>query len=148
MMDAESLLKYKVRVNSTCAWQREKLALCFITVAWVMRTKAKMLTSPLGLLPGQLTATSKELSTQYKLNRKAYTKLWQKQCIVSATMTPGGMNPPGPGCDFHVKALKGAPVTYAISLAKVEQFARRGTARGPQDIIRKNRMRELLGLER
>jgi hypothetical protein len=30
-----------------------------------------------------------------------------------------GMHPPGPGCQFQVKALKDAPVTYNISLAKV-----------------------------
>jgi hypothetical protein len=36
------------------------------------------------------------------------------------------LHPPGPGCEFHVKALKDAPVSYTISLVKVQQFARIG----------------------
>jgi hypothetical protein len=36
-------------------------------------------------------------------------------------------------------------VSYTISLAKVEDFARHGTARGPQDLVRKQRINELLG---
>jgi hypothetical protein len=56
------------------------------------------------------------------------------------------LNPPGPGCHFSVKALKDAPVTYTISLSKVQEFAQHGTARGPQDVMRKNRIKELLGL--
>ena len=59
-----------------------------------------------------------------------------------------GVHPPGPGCPFRVKVLKDAPVTYTISLDRVQQFALHGTARGPQDILRKNRIKELLGLER
>jgi hypothetical protein len=54
--------------------------------------------------------------------------------------------PPGPTCQFHVKVLKDAPVTYSVSLDKVQSFALHGTAKGPQDILRKNRIKELLGL--
>jgi hypothetical protein len=56
------------------------------------------------------------------------------------------MHPPGPGCHFHVKALRDTPITYSISLDKVQEFALHGTAKGPQDILRKKRIRELLGL--
>jgi hypothetical protein len=56
------------------------------------------------------------------------------------------LSPPSPGCHFHVKVLKDAPVTYSISLDKVQDFALHGTAKGPQDILRKKRIRELLGL--
>jgi hypothetical protein len=56
------------------------------------------------------------------------------------------LSPPGRGSQFHVKVLKDAPVTYSISLAKVQEFALHGTAKGPQDILRKKRIKELLGL--
>jgi hypothetical protein len=56
------------------------------------------------------------------------------------------LSPPGPRCHFHVKVLKDAPVTYSISLDKVQHFALHGTARGPQDILRKKRIKEMLGL--
>jgi hypothetical protein len=53
---------------------------------------------------------------------------------------------PGPGCEFRVEVQPTAPVTYTIPLSKVEEFARHGAARGPQDILRKERLRELLGI--
>ncbi len=56
-------------------------------------------------------------------------------------------NPPGPNCTFCVRVLKEAPQTYTVELSKVEAFARFGTARGPKDIVRKNRVRELLGIK-
>jgi hypothetical protein len=39
-----------------------------------------------------------------------------------------------------------APVTYSIALNKVEEFARFGTVKGPRDLLRKQRLRELLGI--
>jgi hypothetical protein len=56
------------------------------------------------------------------------------------------ISPLGPRCQFQVKVLKDAPVTYSMSLDKVQEFALHGTARGPQEILRKKRIRELLGL--
>lgn len=56
------------------------------------------------------------------------------------------LSPPGPACQFRVKMLKDAPVTYRLSLDKVQEFALHGTAKGPQDILRKKRIKELLGL--
>jgi hypothetical protein len=55
------------------------------------------------------------------------------------------MCPPGPGCEFHVKVFPDSPVTYSIPLKRVEAFALHGTVAGPQDILRKERIRELLG---
>jgi hypothetical protein len=57
------------------------------------------------------------------------------------------MCPPGPGCEFHVKVLPDSPMTYSISLNKVEVFALHGTVTGPQDILRKERIKQLLGLD-
>jgi hypothetical protein len=54
--------------------------------------------------------------------------------------------PPGPRCQFHITVLRDAPITYSISLDKVQDFALHGTAKGPQEILRKKRIRELLGL--
>jgi hypothetical protein len=51
-----------------------------------------------------------------------------------------------PSCQFHVKVLKDTPVTYSVSLDKVQSFALHGTAKGPEEILRKKRIRELLGL--
>jgi hypothetical protein len=56
------------------------------------------------------------------------------------------VHPPGPICHFHVKALKHAPITYTVPLNRVLDFALHGTAKGPQDNLRKERMKELLGL--
>ena len=56
------------------------------------------------------------------------------------------IGPPGPGCQFHVKVLPDSPVTYAISLNKVESFASHGTVKGPKEILRRERMGQLLGL--
>lgn len=39
---------------------------------------------------------------------------------------------PGPGCEFRVEMQAAAPVTYTISLSKIEEFARFGAVRGPQ----------------
>jgi hypothetical protein len=58
-----------------------------------------------------------------------------------------GMDPPGSGCQLSVKMLKEAPITYSVPLKKVLEFAVHGTAKGPSDILRKKRMKELLGLE-
>jgi hypothetical protein len=38
------------------------------------------------------------------------------------------------------------PVTYRVSVAQVEEFARHGAVKGPKGIIRKNKLRELLGI--
>jgi hypothetical protein len=56
------------------------------------------------------------------------------------------LSPPGPACKFEVRVLPHSPMTYSISLDKVQDFALHGTARGPQDVLRKKRIRELLGL--
>jgi hypothetical protein len=53
---------------------------------------------------------------------------------------------PGPGCEFRVEVQPAAPVAYTIALSRVEDFARFGAVRGPQDILRKERLRELLGI--
>jgi hypothetical protein len=37
-------------------------------------------------------------------------------------------------------------LTYTIPLKKIEMFALHGTVAGPQDILRKKRIRQLLGL--
>lgn len=57
------------------------------------------------------------------------------------------MCPPGPGCEFQIGVLPDAPVTYTIPLKKVETFALHGTAAGPQDILRKERIKKLLRLD-
>jgi hypothetical protein len=56
------------------------------------------------------------------------------------------MSPPGSACKFDVRVLPHSPITYGITLKKVQEFALHGTAKGPQDILRKKRIRELLGL--
>jgi hypothetical protein len=53
---------------------------------------------------------------------------------------------PGAGCEFSVQVQPQAPVTYSITLSKVEEFARFGTVKGPRDLLRKQRLRELLGI--
>ncbi len=56
-------------------------------------------------------------------------------------------HPPGPGCEFSVKLLPETPAqTYSVTLTQVQDFARHGTAKGPKGIIRKNKLRELLGI--
>lgn len=57
-------------------------------------------------------------------------------------------HPPEPGCQFRVEVQPAAPVAYTITLSKVEEFAPYGAVRGPQDILRKERLRELLGVRR
>ena len=54
--------------------------------------------------------------------------------------------PPGSTWQFRVKMLKDAPITYTVPLKKVVSFALHGTAKGPQDFLRKKRIRELLGM--
>ena len=55
--------------------------------------------------------------------------------------------PPGRGCEFRVKTLPDSPVTYSIPVKKVETFALHGSVAGPRDILPKERIRELLGLD-
>jgi hypothetical protein len=38
-------------------------------------------------------------------------------------------------------------MTYSVPLKKVETFALHGTVTGPQDILRKERIKRLLGLD-
>jgi hypothetical protein len=57
------------------------------------------------------------------------------------------MDAPGSSCQLSVKMLKNAPITYSLPLKKVVDFALHGTAKGPSDILRKKRIKELLGLE-
>ena len=57
------------------------------------------------------------------------------------------MHPPGRGCEFQVKMLPDSPVTYTVPLSKVETFALHGTAKGPKDILQKNKLRQLMGLK-
>ena len=57
------------------------------------------------------------------------------------------MCPSGPGCEFQVRVMPDSPVTHTVSLKKVETFAVHGTVAGPKDIVRKERIRRLLGLD-
>lgn len=57
------------------------------------------------------------------------------------------MDPPGSACQLSVKMLKDAPITYTVPLKKVVDFALQGTVKGPAGILRKQRIKELLGLE-
>jgi hypothetical protein len=57
------------------------------------------------------------------------------------------MFPPGPACEFRVQMLADSPVTHSMALNKVESFAVHGTVSGPKDIMPKERIRLLLGLE-
>ena len=56
--------------------------------------------------------------------------------------------PPGPGCEFTVRVLPdGSLQTHTIPLHRVEEFARYGVAPGgAKGILRKARLRELLGI--
>ncbi len=56
------------------------------------------------------------------------------------------MDPPDSACQFRVKMLRDAPITYSVPLKNVVNFALHGTTRGPQHILRKKRIRELLGM--
>jgi hypothetical protein len=56
-------------------------------------------------------------------------------------------HPPGPGCEFTVEIRPEPSVRYTVSLSKVEQHAKYATARGPSDILRKQRLRQLLGVD-
>ena len=56
-------------------------------------------------------------------------------------------HPPGPGCEFSVKLLPETPAqTYTVAFSQVQDFARHGVAKGPKGMIRKNKLRELLGI--
>jgi hypothetical protein len=57
------------------------------------------------------------------------------------------MSPPGPGCEFQVKVLPDSPITHSVPLKRIETFALHGTVTGPRDILRKQRIRKLLGIE-
>jgi hypothetical protein len=57
------------------------------------------------------------------------------------------MDPPGVACQLSVKMLKDAPVTYTVPLKKVVDFGLHGTVKGPAGILRKKRIKELLGLD-
>jgi hypothetical protein len=56
------------------------------------------------------------------------------------------MCPPGAGCEFQVRLMPDSPVTHSVPLKRVETFALHGTVTGPKDILRKERIRQLLGL--
>ena len=56
-------------------------------------------------------------------------------------------HPPGAGCEFTVEIRPDPAIRYTIALAKVEQHARHAAARGPSDILKKQRLRQLLGVE-
>jgi len=56
-------------------------------------------------------------------------------------------HPPGPGCEFSVKLLPETPAqTYTVTLTQVQDFALYGAVKGPKGIIKKNKLRELLGI--
>jgi hypothetical protein len=55
--------------------------------------------------------------------------------------------PPGPGCEFRVKVLPDSPMTYTVAMKKVETFALHGTVAGLQEILRKERIRQLPRLD-
>jgi hypothetical protein len=57
------------------------------------------------------------------------------------------MDPPGSACQLSVKMLNDAPITYTVPLKKVVDFALHGTTKGPSDILRKKRIKELLELD-
>jgi hypothetical protein len=50
------------------------------------------------------------------------------------------------GCEFSVQIWRDHPVSYKVPLAKVEQHARHGTAKGPKDILFRQKLRGLLGI--
>jgi hypothetical protein len=55
--------------------------------------------------------------------------------------------PPGPGCEFSVQVLPEIPPqTHTVSLSQVQDLARFGVVQGPKGMVRKNRIRELLGI--
>jgi hypothetical protein len=51
---------------------------------------------------------------------------------------------PGPGCEFKVEVHRQPPQVYRIELKKIEQFAKHGTAKGPSEVLRKERLKKLL----
>ena len=55
-------------------------------------------------------------------------------------------DPPGPASEFSVKVFRERPTTFKVPLSRVTAFALHGTAKGPKDIARKQRIRALLGL--
>lgn len=55
-------------------------------------------------------------------------------------------NPPGSSCEFNVQIWREHPISYKVPLAKVEHHARHGTAKGPKDILFRQKLRDLLGI--
>jgi hypothetical protein len=66
--------------------------------------------------------------------------------FIASAQVIGTGTAPGPGCKFSVLVQPQAPVTYSIALNKLEEFARFGTVKGPRDLYRRQRLRELLGI--
>jgi hypothetical protein len=75
-------------------------------------------------------------------------KLLLRRLADSAAMIAGCYVRPARDASFRSKVLADSPVSYRIRLDRIESFALRGTAKGPRGILRKKRIRELLGLDR
>jgi hypothetical protein len=54
--------------------------------------------------------------------------------------------PPGLGSQFHVEVLPEAPIKYSVNLSQVKDFAEHGPVSGPSQILKKQRIRTLLGI--
>ena len=52
-------------------------------------------------------------------------------------------NPPGPETEFSVKVLR-KPVEHFIRLKRVAEWAEMSNAKGPADVLRRERVRKLL----
>jgi len=57
------------------------------------------------------------------------------------------LHAPGPGCEFSVLASPQPAVAHRVSLEKVKTFALHGTVQGPAEVLRKERIKAMLGLE-
>jgi hypothetical protein len=55
-------------------------------------------------------------------------------------------HPPGLGCEFTVQLLPESAQTYTVALSQVVEFAKHWAVKGPKGIVRKNKLRELLGI--
>ena len=82
--------------------------------------------------------------SRWKLTR--YTKPLRRPCTFFER-TIGTGTPPGSGCEFTVEIRPDPAIRYTIALPKVEQHAQYAVARGPSDIMKKQRLRQLLGVE-
>lgn len=60
--------------------------------------------------------------------------------------TPWAGHPPGPGCEFTVKLVPETTQSYVVPLHEVEEFAKHGVPKGAPGIIKKQKLRELLGI--